>query len=520
MSDKVLLEMNGITKVFPGVKALDNVSFRVQEHHIHALVGENGAGKSTLMNVLSGIHRYGSYEGEIIFDGEPCHFKGIDDSTAKGIVIIHQELALVPQLSVAENLFLGNEQLRVRGVVDWGKTYKEARHLLDIVGLDIDPSVQIQTLGVGKQQLVEIAKAFSHNVRLLILDEPTAALNDEESERLLQLLRDFREKGLTSIIISHKLHEVQEVADEITILRDGATIETLVRDVDDISEHRIIRGMVGREMEQRFPPRHPHIDPSTCFEIRDWTVHVPGGLGEERISHASLRVNKGEVVGIAGLMGAGRTELCKSVFGHSYGVDISGELYLEGEKIRAHTPHEAISHGIAYVTEDRKGEGLMLNHSVTMNLTLSNLMRVGNGRTINAKLEQSESEKLREEFRIKAPNLLQAVGELSGGNQQKVVLGKWIFAEPKVLLLDEPTRVFDVGATSEVYTIINRLAAEGKYVLAVSSEMAELIGICDRIYVMNEGRIIGEVSGEDMTQEKIMAMIIRSSKELERKGKE
>ena len=520
MSDKVLLEMKGITKVFPGVKALDNVSFSVREHHIHALVGENGAGKSTLMNVLSGIHRYGTYEGEIVFDGETCRFRGIEDSTAKGIVIIHQELALIPQLSVAENLFLGNERLRVKGVVDWGRTFNEARRLLDIVGLSIDPSVQVQTLGVGRQQLVEIAKAFSHNVRLLILDEPTAALNDEESERLLQLLRDFRDKGLTSIIISHKLHEVQEVADEITILRDGATIETLIRDRDDISEHRIIRGMVGREMEQRFPPRSPQIDRSSSFEVRDWTVHTPGGLNEERISHVNLRVDRGEVVGIAGLMGAGRTELCKSIFGHSYGVDITGELWLDGKKIRANTPHEAIAHGIAYVTEDRKGEGLMLNHSVSMNLTLSNLRRVGDGRTINAKLEQSESEKLREEFHIKAPNLLQAVGELSGGNQQKVVLGKWVFAEPRVLLLDEPTRGIDVGAKYEVYTIINRLASEGKYILAVSSEMAELIGFCDRIYVMYEGRIIGEVSGESMTQETIMAMIIRSAREQEQSVKE
>ena len=513
MSDRILLEMKGITKTFPGVKALDNVSFAVKEYHIHALVGENGAGKSTLMNVLSGIYRYGTYEGEIIFDGEPCQFKGIEDSAEKGIAIIHQELALVPQLSVAENLFMGNERLRSKGVMDWGKTYKEAKGLLDIVGLDIDPDVQVQSLGVGKQQLVEIAKAFSHNVRLLILDEPTAALNDEESERLLQLLREFRENGLTSIIISHKIHEVQEVADEITILRDGATIETLVRGTDDISEHRIIKGMVGREMEQRFPPRDPHIDTSTCFEVRDWTVHTPGNADEERISHANIRINKGEVVGIAGLMGAGRTEFCKSVFGHSYGMDISGEIYLEGEKIRANTPHEAISHGIVYVTEDRKGDGLMLNHSVSMNLTLSNLRRVGDGKTINPKLEQSECEKLREDFRIKAPDLLQAVGNLSGGNQQKVMLGKWIFAEPKVLMLDEPTRGIDVGAKYEVYTIIGKLAAEGKYVLAVSSEMAELIGICDRIYVMNEGRIIGEVSGEEMTQENIMAMIIRDSKE-------
>ena len=520
MADKILLEMQGITKEFPGVKALNNVTFSVREHTIHALVGENGAGKSTLMKVLSGIHRYGSYSGKIIYDGEECHFKGTQDSAEKGIVIIHQELALIPQLSVAENLFMGNERLRSKGVVDWGRTHMEAKKLLDIVGLDIDPEVQVQSLGVGKQQLVEIAKAFSHNVRLLILDEPTAALNDEESERLLQLLLRFKSEGLTSIIITHKLHEVQEVSDEITILRDGATIETLVRDVDDTSQARIIKGMVGRDMENRFPPRNHSVDKSTCFEVKDWTVHVPGSPEDERLSHVNLHVNRGEVVGIAGLMGAGRTEFCKSVFGRSYGTDISGEVFLEGQKIRVNTPHDAIANGLAYVTEDRKGEGLMLNHSIAMNFTLSNLKRVGDGKTINPKLEQAESEKLRDEFHVKAPNLQAAVGSLSGGNMQKVMLGKWVFADPKVLMLDEPTRGIDVGAKYEVYTIIDRLASQGRYVLVVSSEMAELIGICDRIYVMNEGHIVGEVEGEDMTQENIMSMIIQSSKDLERKAKE
>ena len=514
MPDRILLEMKGITKVFPGVKALDNVNFQVKEHHIHALVGENGAGKSTLMKVLSGIHRYGSYSGEIYYDGELCKFKGIEDSESKGIVIIHQELALVPQLSVAENLYLGNERLRRKGVVDWARTYLEADKLLKRVGLDIAPQVQVQSLGVGKQQLVEIAKALSKDVRLLILDEPTAALNDEESERLLQLLRELRDTGLTSIIISHKLHEVREVADEITILRDGSTIETLIQGEGDTSEARIIRGMVGRDMEQRFPPRTPNIDREHLFEVRDWTVHMNNDPSVERLSHVNLNVAKGEVVGIAGLMGAGRTEFCKSVFGHSYGTNIRGEIFLNGEKIRANTPHEAITHGIAYVTEDRKGDGLMLNHSISMNLTLSNLKRVGDGKTINPKLELSECEKLREEFRIKAPNLLQTVGNLSGGNQQKVMLGKWVFAEPEVLMLDEPTRGIDVGAKYEVYTIINRLAAEGKHILVVSSEMAELIGVCDRIYIMNEGRIVGEVSGEGATQENIMSIIIKSSKEL------
>ena len=513
MAENVLLEMRSITKTFPGVKALDNVCLEVKAGHIHALVGENGAGKSTLMNVLSGIYRYGSYSGDIYFDGELCKFKGIEESERKGIVIIHQELALVPQLSVAENLFLGNERLSCRGVIDWSRTNMEAKKLLQTVGLHIEPEVQVQTLGVGKQQLIEIAKALSKNVRLLILDEPTAALNDEESEKLLKLLQEFQKQGLTSIIISHKLNEVQQVADEITILRDGATIETLVRGIDEITEDRIIRGMVGRDMAHRFPPRESHVDRSEIFEVRNWTVHQEDDPSVVKLDNINLNVAKGEVVGIAGLMGAGRTEFCKSVFGHAYGSNIHGELYLDGQKIQARTPAEAIAHGIAYVTEDRKGEGLMLEHSIMMNLSLSNLKRVGGGRTINHEMEMSECEKLREDFHIKAPDLARAVGNLSGGNQQKVMLAKWVFAEPEVLILDEPTRGIDVGAKYEVYTIINRLAAMGKRVLVVSSEMAELIGMCDRIYIMNEGRIVGEVSNEDMTQEKIMSTIIQSSKE-------
>ncbi len=512
MPDRILLDMKGITKLFPGVKALDNVCLQVKEHHIHALVGENGAGKSTLMNVLSGVYRYGTYSGDIYFNDELCKFKKIEDSEARGIVIIHQELALFPQLSVAENLFMGNERLAVKGVVDWARTHIEAERLLNTVGLHIDPSVQVQSLGVGKQQLIEIAKALSKNVKLLILDEPTAALNDEESEKLLQLLLRLRDDGITSIIISHKLHEVQEVADEITILRDGTAIETLVNG-SDISEDRIIKGMVGRDMAHRFPKRIPEIDASRTFEVKNWTVHAEDDPAQIRLENINICVNSGEVVGIAGLMGAGRTEFCKSIFGRSYGTNITGELYLDGKKLNVRTPSDAIRNKIAYVTEDRKGDGLMLGHSISMNLTLSNLKAVGDGKIINAELELHESEKLRDEFHIKAPNLMQAVGNLSGGNQQKVMLGKWVFAQPEVLMLDEPTRGIDVGAKYEVYTIINRLAAAGRRVLVVSSEMAELIGICDRIYVMCEGRIVGEVSGDQATQENIMSMIIQSTKE-------
>ena len=513
MSDKILLEMRGITKTFPGVKALDNVNLQVKEHHIHALVGENGAGKSTLMNVLSGIYRYGTYTGDIYFDGELCKFRKIQESEKKGIVIIHQELALVPQLSVAENLYLGNERLSCRGVVDWSRTHMEAQKLLNSIGLNIDTEAQVQTLGVGKQQLIEIAKALAKNVKLLILDEPTAALNDEESEKLLQLLRKLKDQGITSIIISHKLNEVREVADEITILRDGCTVETLDCVQDDISEGRIIRGMVGRDMAQRFPTRESHVDRSDLFEVRNWTVYADADSQEPKLEDISINVAKGEVVGIAGLMGAGRTEFCKSVFGHSYGTRIKGELYLSGRPLKVSNPHDAIRYGIAYVTEDRKSEGLMLNHSILMNLTLSNLKRVGGGKVVNQALEYRECETLRDDFHIKAPSLDQTVGNLSGGNQQKVMLGKWVFAEPEVLMLDEPTRGIDVGAKYEVYTIINSLAAAGKRVLMVSSEMAELIGMCDRIYIMNEGRIVGEVSGEEATQENIMSVIIRTAKE-------
>lgn len=513
MSEMILLQMENITKQFPGVKALDSVNLRVKKQHIHALVGENGAGKSTLMNILSGIYKHGTYDGEIYFDGELCQFKGIRDSEAMGIVIIHQELALVPQLSIAENVFLGNERLLAKGVIDWASCYRETDRLLQMVGLNIECRTRIQDIGVGKQQLIEIAKALSKNVKLLILDEPTAALNDEEANKLLELLMQLREQGITSIIISHKLDEIQKVADEITIIRDGTVVETLKKGMDEISEDRMIKAMVGRDLSQRFPERTPQIDPSSTFEVKNWTVYDEVESSRVKLNDINLKICKGEVVGIAGLMGSGRTELCKSMFGQSYGRVCTGQMFLEGKEVKSTSPAQAIKHGLAYVTEDRKTEGLMLQHAIVMNMTLSNLSQVGNGRTINQKLEIRSAEQLRDEFHIKAPNLLAAVGDLSGGNQQKVNLAKWVFAQPSVLMLDEPTRGIDIGAKYEVYTIINRLAAQGKYVLVVSSEMAELLGICDRIYVLNEGRVVGELSGKDATQEAIMSCIIQSTKE-------
>lgn len=507
----VILEMNGITKVFPGVKALSDVNFTVEEHHIHALVGENGAGKSTLMNVLSGIYKHGTYTGEIVFFGKPCRFKSISDSEREGIVIIHQELALVPFLSIAENVFLGNERMS-GALIDWNKTHQETAELLKTVGLSINTATLIKDIGVGKQQLVEIAKALSRNVKLLILDEPTAALNDEESNKLLELLVRLKQQGITSIIISHKINEVLKIADEITILRDGATIETLVQGVDEITEDRIIRGMVGRELTNRFPHREPNIVNNELFEVRDWVVHDPMDSDRMIVKHVDLNIRRGEIVGLAGLMGAGRTEFAKSVFGRAYGTRISGEIYKNGKRLHLQQVSDAIQNGLAYVSEDRKNEGLVLMHDIKTNLTMAGLEKVGTRYMVDDNREIRACQELQEGFRIKASSLLQPVCDLSGGNQQKVALGKWIFSEPEVLLLDEPTRGIDVGAKYEIYTIINRLANEGKFILLISSELAELLGLCDRIYVMNEGRLIGELDQAEATQEKIMKCIVQSNK--------
>ncbi|MCM3634802.1 MULTISPECIES: multiple monosaccharide ABC transporter ATP-binding protein [Paenibacillus] len=501
MSDYIL-EMRSITKEFPGVKALENVNLQVKEGEIHALMGENGAGKSTLMKVLSGVYPSGSYEGEILFKGQLCQFRTITDSEAKGIVIIHQELALIPQLSIAENIFLGNERV-ARGLIDWYKTELDTRALLTTVGLQESPSVRAGSLGVGKQQLVEIAKALSKEVKLLILDEPTAALNEEDSENLLQLLLAFKKEGITSIIISHKLNEIMKVADSITILRDGKTIETLDVHLEQITEERIIQGMVGRDLTHRYPHRKANIG-EAFFEVKDWTVYHPTQAERKIVDQASLHVRRGEIVGIAGLMGAGRTEFAMSLFGKSYGQKISGQLSKNGQPLRLNTITEAIEHGIAYVTEDRKEYGLILMEDIKRNITLASLKKISKRYLVNDHQELIEAESFREKMAIKTPSVHQKTGNLSGGNQQKVVLSKWIFTDPELLILDEPTRGIDVGAKYEIYTIIHDVAAQGKGVLMISSELPELLGMCDRIYVMNEGRITGEVGREDASQELLM----------------
>ena len=511
--DDYILEMKNITMQFPGVKALDNVSFKIKPKHIHALVGENGAGKSTLMNILSGVYPFGTYEGDIIVEGEICKFKDIKESEAKGIAIIHQELALIPTLSIAENIFLGNEQTGKGLIIDWHKTRVKSMEMLEKVGLKENINTRIMDIGMGKQQLVEIIKALAKDDKILILDEPTAALNDEDSKHLLDLLIELKEHGITSIIISHKLNEVIKVADEITILRDGKTIETITKGKDEITEDRLIKGMVGREIKDRFPKRNHEIG-EIRFEVENWNVYNPKDVSKRILKDISINARKGEVVGIAGLMGSGRTEFAMSVFGKSYGAKISGTLKKDGKEIVLHNESDAIKNGIAYSTEDRKTAGLILIDDIKRNIPLSSLSKISKNLVINENLEIKIAEEYRTKLRIRSSSILQKTGHLSGGNQQKVVFSKWIFANPDILILDEPTRGIDVGAKYEIYSIINELSENGKTIILISSELLEILGMCDRIYVMDEGRIVGELSAEEASQEVIMQCIMKSNREV------
>ncbi len=497
-----ILSMRHITKEFPGVRALDDVSLEVATGTIHAICGENGAGKSTLMKVLSGVYPHGSFDGEIVYRGERVAFSRINDSERAGIVIIHQELALIPELSIAENIFLGNEPRGVLGI-DWDTVRGRSRELLARVGLDEDPDTQIKNIGVGKQQLVEIAKALEKDVRLLILDEPTAALNEGDSQHLLDLLVGLRSKGVTSIMISHKLNEIEAVSDAITIIRDGKAIETL--DIRDgaVDEDRIIRGMVGRTLGNRFPDRAGHAG-EVFFEVRDWTVQHP--LTAERLvaKQSSFTVRRGEVVGFAGLMGAGRTELAMSIFGRQYGTWLGGTIVKDGKEIQLRSVSEAIANGIAYVSEDRKALGLNLLDSIKRSIVSAKLGKIARGGVVDALAEAKVAEEYRQALRIKAPTVEMGVDTLSGGNQQKVVLSKWMFTDPDLLILDEPTRGIDVGAKTEIYQIVRELADAGKGVILISSELPELLGLADRIYTIFEGRITGEIRAADADQETLM----------------
>jgi len=507
----IILEMRDISKTFPGVTALSHVNLSIRRGEIHALVGENGAGKSTLMNILSGVLPHGTYTGKIIFENAECAFHDVGDSEEKGIGIIHQELALIPYLSIGENVFLRNE--RAKGnIINWDVTYREAKKYLDLVGLRENPRTAVKDIGVGKQQLVEIAKALSRQAKLLILDEPTASLNEDDSRHLLELLLDLKSKGLTSILISHKLNEISQVADSISILRDGLTVETLLKGTDAIDENRIIKGMVGRELVDRFPKRTPKIG-GVAFEIKNWNVYSPINPDRQIIKNVSIHVREGEVIGLAGLMGAGRTELAMSIFGRSFGTRISGRAIKRAKEISIGSVQQAIEQGISYATEDRKTAGLNLIGDIKENITIAGLKKLSKRWVIDADREIGVAEEYRAKLNIRSSSILQKAGNLSGGNQQKIVLSKWIFTEPDVLILDEPTRGIDVGAKFEIYTIINKLADEGKSVIFISSELPEILGISDRIYVMNEGQIVGEFPRGEATQEGIMKCIMQSSRE-------
>jgi putative multiple sugar transport system ATP-binding protein len=503
-----ILEMRGVSKSFAGVQALRDVNFTVAPGQIHALVGENGAGKSTLMKVLSGVYPSGSYEGSIVFDGEERRFRDVNDSEALGIIIIHQELALIPLMSIAENIFLSHPPSRL-GVIDRDTVYRRTRELLAQVGLAEMPDTLVTSLGVGKQQLVEIAKALSKRVRLLILDEPTASLNETDSAALLDRLIAFRARGIASILISHKLSEVARVADRITVLRDGRTVDSIDCHAGPVEEGAIIRSMVNRDLAHRFPQRTAAIGAS-ALAVQGWTVYHQQHPERRVIKGINFEIRHGEVVGIAGLMGAGRTEFAMSLFGRAWGKRISGRVCLDGREVNLPNVAAAIDAGLAYVTEDRKQLGLILANDVRKNITLASLDRVSRWRVIDDMRELRVASDYRSRMRIRCSDVYQETGQLSGGNQQKVVLSKWLMTDPKVLILDEPTRGIDVGAKYEIYCIINELAEAGKAVVVISSEMPELLGICDRICVMNDGAFVGEFSAAEATQEGIMGAIMRN----------
>lgn len=500
--DSLILEMRGITKEFPGVKALDDVNLSVRKGTIHAICGENGAGKSTLMKVLSGVYPYGTYDGKIIYLGEEVKFKNIKESEAAGIAIIHQELTMIPELSITENIFMGNEIAR-KGLIDWAEEKRRTYEILKKVGLSINPDILIKHLGVGQQQLVEIAKALSKNVKLLILDEPTSALNEADSENLLNLMVELKNKGITCIMISHKLNEIAAVSDDVTVIRDGHTVESYPVEAGKVDEDRIIKAMVGRSIENRYPEHEAHPG-DIIFEVKDWCVEDPDVEGRMVCKNASFNVRAGEIVGFAGLMGAGRTELMRSLFGKNYGIYRGGTIKIKGREVKLNSVETAIKNGLAYVPEDRKNLGLNLLDSIRKTIVSADLDKITKSGLLDLNDEKKAAEEYRKSLKIKTANVEAGVTTLSGGNQQKVVLSKWMFTEPDILILDEPTRGIDVGAKYEIYKLIHQLADEGKAVILVSSELPELLGMADRIYTIFEGTITGELMSSEANQESLM----------------
>ncbi|MBQ9630838.1 MAG: sugar ABC transporter ATP-binding protein [Treponema sp.] len=503
MDDSIILEMSHVTKEFPGVKALSDVTFKVKKGEVHCLVGENGAGKSTLMKVLTGVHPYGTYSGKIIVDGQEQKFKTIKDSENIGIAIIYQELALIPDLTVYENIFIGHELKKKNGSIDWNQTIVKAKEVLEQIGLDIDPGVTVRSLGVGIQQMIEIAKALSKNVRLLVLDEPTAALSEDECDKLLSLIEKLRSNGVTCIMISHKLSEVMRIADSVTILRDGQTITTI--DKSNLNENDMIRFMVGREIKNIYPPKQERKVGDVCLEVKNWSAY-DYGASRQILNDVAFNVRQGEVVGLAGLVGAGRSELALSLFGNPRKYKIDGQVFIDGKEVHFKHPKNAIENGFLYVTEDRKKDGLMLDQDIKTNITISSLKQLVQGLVINKNQEIQSAEKYSKDLKVKATSIDAQVRKLSGGNQQKVSLARALMAKPRILILDEPTRGIDVGAKYEIYQLMMQLVEQGISIIMISSELPEVLGMSDRIYVVSGGRITGELMAQDANQEAVMKM--------------
>jgi len=502
MIQKDLLIMRSISKEFPGVKALKDVSLNLKEGEILALCGENGAGKSTLMKILSGLYGVGSYAGEIFISGKPQAFRNVCDSEEAGVAIIHQELSLIPEMTIGENVYIGREPSRF-GFIDWNKLYADTRVICESIGLKRNPRRKVKQLGIGQQQLVEIAKAMSQKPRILVLDEPTSALSEVEIQNLLQVLKDLKSRGVSCILISHKLNEVLEIADRITILRDGKTVSTLER--RDATQTKIVSEMVGRELSDYFPTQARTLG-DTAFELQNLTLPHPSRKGKFLLKDINFHVRKGEILGIAGLMGAGRSELLLGIFGVFPNKNPKGfRRLVNGKEIHIHSPEGAIANGLALLPEDRKLLGLLLDETVVKNMTLSSLANFSSIGFINSHEEMAQAQEKVVSLRIKTSSLTTAVKNLSGGNQQKVVLGKCLLTHPQVLFLDEPTRGIDVGAKTEIYRLINELAAQGMAIVMASSELPEILGMSDRILVMSEGRIAGEFKIAEATQEKLMA---------------
>ncbi len=492
MEKDYILSLKGITKVFPGVKALDDVTIHVERGTIHGLVGENGAGKSTLIKVLAGI--YQPEQGEVVLEGKVQKFPTPIAARRAGISVVHQEIKLSETLSVAENMFLGNIMMKGK-LVDWAGMRKRAREIVEDLGMDIDINAQVSSLTVAKKQIVEIMHAINNNAQVLIMDEPSAVLTDRELEVMFRIVKQLREKGITIIYISHRLDEVFDLCDNVSVLRDGQHIDTLP--IHEITRQGLINMMVGREMGQEYP-KEPGVIGKTILEVKNLNC----GL----LKDISFQVKAGEVFGISGLVGAGRTELARAILG----IDRieSGEVFVRGKKVKYRTFADAIRDGLGLIPEDRKLQGLVQMMTVKRNTTLVNLKGVIKGGVIRKKLEDQYSAEYCKKLRVVTPSMETQVMNLSGGNQQKVVIAKWLFKGSEILFLDEPTRGIDVGAKAEIYRLINQMVKEGKTVIMISSEMPEILGMCDRIMVLHEGKKMGELMAEEATQEKIMALCV------------